>query len=100
MDYPRAVDLYRKFLAEFPGTAKKESALIMIARCSLLPETEGGRSVEAGKAALAQLEKEFPHSRFREAEIGLHARLDYVEGRMDTALHTYMSTHDMASLEI
>src|SRR5262249_3766597 len=75
MDYPRAVDLYRQFLKEFPNTAKKEAALIMIARCALLPETEEGRNLAAGKAALEQLQKQFPHSRFAKAAAGLQARI-------------------------
>ncbi len=99
-DYPRAIALYRRFLREFPRSPKREAALIMMARCAILPATPAGRDLPAGKQALAQLLKEFPHTRFRGVLRGLRARSAFLEGRWTQALQDYFAVGDLESVEI
>jgi len=98
-DYKRAMGLYQQVVREFPSSSKREAALIMIARCAILPETDEGRSLQEGQTALATLLKEYPASRFRAPAAGLQARIDWLEERYAPALKAYLSIDDMDSVE-
>jgi len=97
-DFRRALELYQQLLHEFPKSNKREAALIMIARCAILPATDEGRQVPAGETALASLRREFPASRFRSAAKGLQARVDLLEERYSKALSAYLSIGDTESI--
>jgi outer membrane protein assembly factor BamD (BamD/ComL family) len=98
-DFPKAIERYEALLKEFPKTIKREAALIMIARCAILPHTPAGRRPEAGRSAIARLRQEFPNGRFRRAAEGLAARLDLLSGRHDAALEGYLRLNDLPSVE-
>ena len=98
-DYPRAVDLYELLLTQYPRTAKREDALMMIARCGLLPQTPDGRREAQGKAALALLRREFPHTRFRRDLVGLQGRIYLLAGKWSQAVRCYLQKSDLASIE-
>jgi outer membrane protein assembly factor BamD (BamD/ComL family) len=99
LDFPRAVRLYQGLLHEFPQSARREDALIMLARCALLPATETGRDLGAGRAALDQLAREFPKSRFRAAALGLRGRLHYINAEYSAAFWCYRAIGDSRSVE-
>ncbi|MCW3055803.1 MAG: hypothetical protein JWN14_4973 [Chthonomonadales bacterium] len=100
LDFPRAVSLYQGLLKEFPQSAKREDALMMLARCALQPATTAGRNLVAGKAALDQLAQEFPHSRFHAAALGLRGRLHYLNAEYPAAFQCYQAVGDSRSIEM
>jgi outer membrane protein assembly factor BamD (BamD/ComL family) len=96
----RAVDLFLQLLQQYPHTTKREDALVMIARCSLLPKTESERRLEDGRSALAQLQREFPYTRFRRDIVGLNGRLYFLAQRWPDALRCYFMNRDLPSVEM
>ncbi len=99
LDFPRAVGLYEALLREFPHSVKREDGLMMLARCAILPATPEGRNVAAGRSALDRLAKEFPHSRFRAAALGLRGRLHYLNGEVSAAFWCFRTVGDSRSVE-
>ena len=99
LDFPRAVDLYQQLLREYPHCARREAALIMIARSGILPATDEGRRLEDGRTALAALRKDYPTSRFLPAAAGLQARIDTLNERYAPALRSYLALGDLDSVE-
>ncbi len=98
--YALARSQYRRLLREYPKSPKRENTLIMLVRNSILPHQKDLRDITAGKTAMAQLEKEFPHSRFLKELPGLHARLLYLDNQYRTALNAYLRTHALDSARI
>ncbi len=99
LDFPTAIRLYQQSLRDFPQSAKREETLLMLARCALLPETAAGRNPTAGRAALDQLAKEFLHSRFHDAALGLRGRLHYLNAEYSAAFWCYRAIGDSRSVE-
>lgn len=100
LDNTRAISLYQGMLKEFPQEPKREDALIMLARCAVLPFTPAGCDPKLGKEALDQLEREFPHSRFRQTAVGLRGRMHFLAGEYAAAFQCYRSIGDSRSVEI
>lgn len=96
---PTAVALYQKLLEQYPHTDKRESALIMVARCALLPKSPTDRNIDAGREALTELSRQDPKTRFARAVQGLKARITYLEGNYNEALEDYLKLDDMTSVE-
>ena len=96
----RAVAAYQAYLKTHPDGAKRENALIMLARTALLSDDAAKRDVPAGEAALSQLTKEFPQSRYRASIPGLRARALYVQEKYPAAAQAYLALHDPDSLEL
>lgn len=94
-----ALELYQRFLREFPRSEKRPAALIMAARCAILPATDEGRREKAGLAAIAALRRDYPGSRFVPAAIGLLARIDLLHERYGQALNRYFAVDDLDSVE-
>ncbi len=80
-----------RFLAEYPGHAKTEAALIMLAR-----QTLGDMRI----GALNRLLQDFPHSRFRAAALGLRAQDAFRAGRIAEAAHAYLALNDLNSASL
>ena len=72
----------------------------MLARTALLSDDPKNRDVPAGEAALNQLAKEFPKSRYRDSIPGLRARILYVEENYPAAARAYLALEDANSLEL
>jgi outer membrane protein assembly factor BamD (BamD/ComL family) len=100
LDSPRARRLYQQLLREFPSSPKREAALIMIARCGILPKTADGRNLSAATHALDQFSADFPNSRFRRAALGLRARVAYLTGDYGKSAGLYLALDDLPSVEI
>jgi tetratricopeptide (TPR) repeat protein len=94
-----AVDLFSQLLRESPHTIKREDALVMLARKALLTGVSENRRVQEGRAALAQLKREYPHTRFHRDLVGLQGRLDYLQGRWTQAAELYLANDDLPSVE-
>ena len=99
LDFSHALTLYQQFLAVAPQSPKREAALLMLARCALLPQTADGPKAEIGKQALAQLRKEFPHTRYAAAIQGLQGRVYLLSGNYPEALRCYFAAGDMESVQ-
>lgn len=99
-DFKGAVLQYRGLLDAYPHGIKREEALIMLARCAILPATGLGRSLPDGAWALNRLAMEFPRSRFRRDSIGLQARLDFLSGNWRPALEAYFRVGDLDSVDL
>ncbi len=99
-DNLQAVARYQALLKNFPGGAKRQDALIMLARTALLSDDPAKRDVKAGEAALKQLTAEFPKSRYRNSVPGLRARILYVEANYPAAATAYLKLQDADSLEL
>ena len=97
-DFNEALKSYERFLQEFPRSVKREAALIMVARCGLLPAAVTQSDPPAARRALQQLHSEFPNSRFRRAALGLQARDAYRNGDYDKAAEIYRAIEDVSSL--
>ena len=96
----RAIAGYQTLLKDFPNGAKREDAVIMLARTALLSDDAANRDISAGEAALNQLAKEFPKSRYRESVPGLRARILYVQENYPAAARAYVALDDAESLEL
>ena len=96
----QAIAAYQAFLKNYPNGVKREDALIMLARTALLSDDAAKRDVPAGEAALNQLAKEFPKSRYRDSVPGLRARILYVQEKYPAAATAYLALHDADSLEM
>lgn len=94
-----AVTLFRRQLASYPHSTKSEAGLIMQARCSLLTEPPEEQLTLAGSEAAETLLRRFPHSRFRNAALGLRGRVHLIRRRYRQALSTYVSIGDTYSIE-
>jgi hypothetical protein len=97
---PEAGRLYQQTLREFPRTVKREACLIMWARCALLPDSPDATQLREGENALAQLERAFPHTRFRRASLGMRGRIAFMRGHYTEALRCYFAVGDLESVEI
>lgn len=91
---------YQDFLTAFPHSPKREDALIMVARSAILPTLAKDRSATEGNAAMAQLKREFPHSRFLRELPGLRARLLYVANDYAEAADAYLKIGNLDSVRI
>ena len=96
----QAIARYQTFLKDFPNGVKRQDALIMLARTALLPDDSKKRDLPAGDAALNQLAKEFPNSRYRNSISGLRARSLYVQEKYPAAAIAYLALRDADSLEL
>ena len=81
----------------FPDV-KPEATLIMIARAALLPSDPANQRPDVAANAIHGLLTRFPKSRFRHAALGLRARIDYLQGRYDSAASTYFALGDLDSV--
>ena len=96
----RAIAGYQTYLKTYPDGAKRQDALIMLARTALLSDDPAKRDIPAGESALNQLAKEFPKSRYRDSVPGLRARILYVQEKYPAAGQAYLALHDADSLEL
>ena len=96
----QAISRYQAFLKEYANGAKRQDALIMLARTALLSDDPAKRDIPAGEAALKQLAQEFPNSRYRGSIPGLRARVLYVQGKYPAAAAAYLALRDADSLEL
>ena len=99
-DNAQAIARYQVFLKDFPGGAKRQDALIMLARTALLSDDRAKRDIPAGEAALTRLAAEFPKSRYRDAIPELRARILYIQEKYPAAAKAYLALRDADSLEL
>ncbi len=99
-DYRGAAQQLRQLLADYPKTVKRECALMMLARCTILPRTAESRQLDIGRQALGDLGRDYPKTRFRRSMAGLRARLAFLDGRPYAAIEQYFALDDLESVEI
>ena len=99
-DYTTARASYDKFLAEYPKSSKREAVLIMMARGAILPKLKEIQSIDYGKKALAQLEQEFPQSRYKAEIPGLRTRLLILDKQYGAAFAAYLKRGNLDSARI
>lgn len=99
-DLPHAITLYQHFVHDFPHSEWCESALIMIARCCILPQVKENLRLVEGQQALDTLLKTYPKTRFYRSALGLRARVHYLKRRYREALWCYYTLDDPESVEI
>ena len=99
-DNAQAILRYQALLKGYPNGAKRQDALIMLARTALLSEDPKKRDIPAGETALNQLAKEFPKSRYRASIAGLRARILYAQEKYPAAATAYLALRDADSLEL
>lgn len=95
--YDQAVTEFQTFLSTYPKSPKREAALIMQARCAILPKTPAKQQLPVGENAITQLFKEFPQTRFRDTAIGLRARVLFLHHEYDKAVKAYVASNDAPS---
>lgn len=97
--WQEAIGKFRWFVDSFAHSPKREPALIMLARCAILPKKPEQRNLTAGMQAVKELLSEFPHTRFRNKAIGLMGRVHFLNGRYGDAAHCYLTIDDLGSAE-
>ncbi|MGC4043051.1 MAG: hypothetical protein QM758_04540 [Armatimonas sp.] len=90
-DYFRATCAWQSQLHHFPQGEKREAALIMIARATLLHEKA---NIATGRAAAQQLLRSFPKTRFSTAAKGMIALAELHEGNREKAARIYCQIGD------
>lgn len=98
--YPHAITLYQRLLHDFPRTECLESALMMIARCCILPKLTENRRLELGQQSLDTLLKAFPKTRFYNSVLGLKGRIHFLKHRYRQALWCYFTVDNLDSVQI
>ena len=96
----QAIERFTALRKDLPQGAKREDTLIMLARTALLPADEAKRDLTAGTAALDDLTKAFPKTRYRNAVRGLRARVHFLQNANETAAKEYLALGDLDSVEL
>lgn len=100
-DYPGAIRAWQSQLQRFPRGEKREAALIMIARAALFHEVlKEGADTATGRAAVQQLLRSFPKTRFATAAKGLIARSVMQDGDYQKAARLYCQLGDGNSARV
>lgn len=93
--------LYAQTAARYPNSPRRESALIMAARCALMSPLTPASKVGSGRAEsatvrtanakrwLQTLLRDYPATRFRPNALGWLARAEYLSGNRKAAIDLY-----------